>query len=158
SAEEVARTFLDSTERRRLVVDRDVEHYLRRAPQYADEHDGLILFEQGASREDIVAIILSSPEYAFINGHNAMSVAQALYADLFRRVPTDDERIDLEIHLQREPSRQVDYELLKSDPYRNQLVSSWYRYYLRRAPDAPGLKSWLDALAAGSSWEAVQIG
>src|SRR5438477_245087 len=51
---------------------------------------------------------------------------------------------------------QVVQEIEASPEYRTMVVTGYYQSILSRAPDAPGLAAWEDALATGRSLEAAK--
>jgi hypothetical protein len=93
---------------------------------------------QGASQEDVIAVILASDEYYQRHNSNNMDWLDAVYSDAFHRVRDQVPSQPLLDALNTGTPRQaIAAFVLSSDEYRHDVVKDAFDAYLRRDPEGP---------------------
>ena len=172
---QVVLTMENSSEYRANVVRDLYSQFLHRDPDPSGFSAWVNFLGQGGTRNQLEALIVSSPEYFSRRGGGANSgFLQAIYQDVLGRAPdatgiafwnqilTDGDPQEKED----EPAsparrREVAASILQSQEASQNQVQSWYGLFLHRAPDPIGLNGLSEALHQGLAYEvaiAVLIG
>lgn len=154
----LASCLLNSSERRDRWVQRMYQRYLKRPAT----HDMLRYWSEqlGARRtqEEVLAGILSSPEYLALHGQRHDQFVRALYRDCSAHRPSNEE-VDAWVGLIDSAcaSRMsVAFQFISAEEFRRRTIREWYLNYLEREPDHDAVAYCLEQLKAGISPERVQ--
>jgi hypothetical protein len=154
----LATCLLNTPERRERMVRRYYERYLKKPPALDILHYWCDMLPAGRSQEEVLAGILSSPEYVATVGPKNEHYVRALYRDAIGQRPAADE-IDSWVGLLDSGSASktaVAYQFLTGDDFRRRLVREWYLIYLEREPDRDDVEFSVEQLRLGHSAEMVQ--
>jgi len=132
-----------------------VQHYYQAYLGRPADPSGLATFVNalgaGTTDEQVLALLLGSPEYLQRNGNTTSGFLDALYLNVLGRQIDPSGDATFTAQLNAGVSRQtVALEILTSKEYYTRLVNQAYQTYLHRAADGPGLANWEAALQNGS--------
>ena len=158
SLTQAALDVLQSVEYRTLLVQGFFNTFLHRAATPAELATFLAMLAGGATDEDVMAAILSSPEYyATRGGGTNAGFISALYQDLLGRPPSAAEQAQWDAAFGTGATRQqVALQVLKSTEFRTRLIKGWFQAYLGRQPTDAELNFYLAHFAAGETDEIIQ--
>jgi hypothetical protein len=154
----LATCLLNSPERREKAIRRYYERFLKRPPTLEILHYWCDMLSAGRSQEEVLAGILSSPEYVAQVGPKNEHYVRALYRDAIGSHPTLDE-VDSWVGLLDSGSASksaVAFQFLSGEDFRRRLVREWYLSYLDREPDRDAVEFSVEQLRLGHSAERVQ--
>lgn len=161
----IANFFLNSTEKRAMVVDDYYRTFLGRPADPGGLSFWLGALASGARRENVVAGILSSPEYFLRQGGTSDTFVRALYRDLLRR-PTSPGQLEVDFWIAQLaistrgaiPARaDVVLAFQASDEFRGLLIDDYFQIFLGRDPSPAELDILLNTFRAGATQEAIQL-
>ena len=135
----VALAFIESTEHRTAELNYYFNEYLNAQLDSTSEQLYLAEFAAGATQQQVIAQILSSPQFALVASFggppNNGSTVASLYTDLLNRGPTDSElasgTADLDAGT---PVSTLINSIMKSNEYLTDEVDADYTIYLGHAP------------------------
>jgi hypothetical protein len=152
---EAAQQILQSGEYRTKFADAVYQSYLGRPADSTGQSYVSQLFQQGATSQQIKALVLASPEYFQKNGGTNDGFLAGLYRDVLG-VPLDDAgRATYGAQLAAGASRyDVALAVLRSPAAADRLVQQAYLKLLHRPADDAGLHYWSSLLQQGMTEEA----
>ena len=116
--------------------------------------------EQGATPEQVIAAIASSPEFFQVSGGTDAGFVTDLYTNptlLGRSAPPTADELNGWLNILAQAEIAVRSSILngffQSDEYRTLLISTYYSTYLGRAASAGDISAWLPQLQSGMSDE-----
>ena len=153
----VAQSLLASPEHRMDLVSGWYRSYLGRAPDAGGLATYVAALGSGTTDEQVQATLLGSPEFYITKGASTPGgFITALYQALLNRTPAVGEVSFWQgVMAGGASDTQVAADILASQEYRNDLVSSYYSEFLGRPVDAGGLATYTGALASGMTNEQV---
>lgn len=151
SRERVSTAFIKLPEHRLLELQDYFVQFLNTSLDPVSQKYYMRLYARGATDQEVIAHILNSPAFrttaeATGNGGNE-AIVVTMYTDLFNRPPTDEEqafwtnRLDNGMKL-----KTMIRALLKSEEYREDLVTNAFTIYLGRSPTEHEEANWSRAL------------
>ena len=152
----VAAGIVQSPEARDRLVKGWYQTYLGRSPTGGEELDWVSLLLQGQTEEQVLSQILASDEF-FADAQNLPATGtpqeryvEALYQLVLGRTPNSSENVIQDSGPPQSGSTAVALGFLTSLEYRTDIVTSYYKTLLHRAPDAAGLQGWASSNLDGS--------
>jgi hypothetical protein len=147
---QVAQAILNTDEYRTLVVQGLYQTYLGRSADPDGLHDLVHFLRSGGTREQVIAGLVSSPEYFARAGGSNAGFLTALYRDLFGRPIDPDGAAGWGSLLNQGWSRAtVANALMGSLEAKEVIVAGFYQRFLHRAAEGNALTSFATALSHG---------
>jgi hypothetical protein len=153
---QVASILINSPEHRAQVITEDYTKYLGRAPEPAAISAWQGFLAMGGRDEDMLAGILSSPEYFLRHGGTIDGFVGGLYQDLFSRTAMPSELAAWR-PVAATSWTAVVRAFAGSWEFKASQVNQYYQDFLGRPADAGSLNAWTGALVAGFTQEQVEI-
>jgi len=157
----VAFSILKSDERLSVLVDSYYQTFLGRQADAEGRSELFDLLRHGASGEEVIAVIVGSPEYIqraltlTTAGLPAAWISQS-YLDVLHRSPDPAAVRGFSAYLNSGGAEeQVAIDLVSSNEYRTALINGFYQKFLNRSADQPGLNGLLGLLGNGGSTDDV---
>jgi hypothetical protein len=144
---EMARQTLTGREYRERFVESLYRSYLGR-PADGPGREGFVqALEHGAPDDLVQSVILGSDEYLARHGGTTRSWIDAVYRDVLQRPVDDSGAVGWGGAVDRGDMTRQDaaWSVLMSREGIEKQVASFYRWFLRREPDGPGLQHYADA-------------
>jgi hypothetical protein len=132
------------------VVQALYQAYLHRPADPFGLNASVMALRNGATVEQLKAVLLSSPEYFMLHGSTNPGFLEALYLDVMHRpIDPGGEAGWLQQLAMGASRQQVALAIVQSPEADTVLVQGWYVQYLHRPADQPGLSASVNALQAG---------
>ena len=135
------------------LIKQDYQQYLNRQADSAGLSGWLALLNAGAEPSDVLAGILTSPEFVNDNGGTPTTYIQGLYQDLLHRTASSAEISQWG----GSSAITIVRAMLGSAEYQGILVNQYYQAYLGRAATSSELAGWVASLQAGMTQEQFAI-
>lgn len=158
SRETLLKCLLHSVEKREQVIRYLHGLIYRRGPSAGQVRFWCDRLQAGASQDEILAQLCTSPEYTAVNGPRNAEFIRSLFRDLLDRRAESTE-VDALIGLLDSfvaTRREIALDFITSDEFRRKQVRAWFLTYLRREPDMYQIEVALEKLRQGFSIETVQ--
>jgi hypothetical protein len=159
SQTDVANGIVNSLESRQNMVQDMYHHLLHRDADPTGLRDFAAFLGSGGTIDQAQSIIMTSQEYVTRNvAQSNGTFLEAVYNDMLGRSVDAAGRALFETALNAGvPRQQIAHIVCTSTEFRQNMVAGFYQDFLYRTPDAQGLNSWMDAMATGSSMQALMV-
>ncbi|MEX0711346.1 MAG: DUF4214 domain-containing protein [Pirellulales bacterium] len=163
--QQIASLFLNSAERRAQLINGYYQEFLGRSADAGAMNFWQNVLAAGGRAENVLAGILSSPEFFITRGGDSDTFIRALYGELLQRsVSPSQQELDFWISQLAMSNRgeiqaraDVVLSFAASDEYRSLLVNDWFQLYLGRSATPNERFNLLQLLRTGATHEAAQI-
>jgi hypothetical protein len=163
--QQIASLFLNSAERRAQLINGYYQDFLGRNADAGAMNFWQNVLAAGGRAENILAGILSSPEFFITRGGDSDTFIRALYSELLQRsVSPSQQELDFWISQLAMSNRgeiqaraDVVLSFAASDEFRSLLINDWFQLYLGRSATPNERFNLLQLLRTGATHEAAQI-
>jgi hypothetical protein len=114
------------------------------------------VLDGGARQEDVIAGLVSSPEYYIKHGSDDAAFIRGLYEDILGRSASPAEVESWLGVLALNSRTAIARAFVTSDEFRTTLLDGFYQRYLGRHIDGSGLSTWLRQLQGGATQEQIE--
>jgi hypothetical protein len=154
----VASGIFESPERLDPIIAQLYRDYLQREPDPMGLQTWRSIWQRDGGPENVVAGIVSSPEFFRSSGGTNAGWVTELYRRLLGREPEPDGFSSWNTALDNGLARpQVVLGFISSAENSRNLVRGWYRQYLKREGMTPEVEFFVDQLQNGKSQQSVEI-
>jgi hypothetical protein len=157
---DIAQGIFESDERLNPIISQYYRDYLLREP----EAEGVAfwrdqVWKRDGGPENVVAGMISSPEFYHSAGGTNSGWTTALYQRLLGRSPDagGSEYWVSNLDQHRMTQQQVVLGFVQSEENFKNLIGGWYQQYLGRAPQPSELSNYVAQMQAGASHRQIQI-
>ncbi|MBY0370495.1 DUF4214 domain-containing protein, partial [bacterium] len=157
SRQTVAICLLNSVEKRRAFIREWHIRILREQPSEGQLRFWLDRIEGGATQEEVIAELFTSPQSLALHGSRSEPFVQSLFKALLDRRPTPGEIAAWSGLLEGlvATHRELVLEFLQSPEFREERIQQWYRNFLRRPATQSEVKDADAMLVDGHALEEV---
>jgi len=146
--------ILSSRERRRIEVESYYSHFF---PETRPSPSAYSAVDSNLTIPEILAEIVSTPNYFYLTGGSNQSYLLRLHHDLFGRPPSDRLYHLLKYHLDHgESHKNVALYLISSSEFQTQMIRNWFQNYLKRKAKPTELLNASKKLKEGKGWATLQ--
>ena len=158
TAQQIATTFLTSTEHRSGVINALYQQYLGRQADQAGINYWISVWKSTGGPEAVQAGIIGSAEYYQTAGGTDAAWVTALYQNILNRQVDAAGLAYWTDYIQTHSKESVVLGFVTSDEYRLGLIKGWFQIYLGRELDSSGAQYWLNQMKHGKTQEDIQAG